>query len=161
MPKPFRLALTIALLIVCADQATKQLAAALLEYGIPIPIFTGFNLTLLHNTGAAFSFLHDAAGWQRWFFTGIAFVVSIGILFWLRALDPTERWGPAALALILGGAIGNLVDRVLLGYVIDFIQLYYGRWSWPAFNVADSAISIGAVMLLLRGPRYPERKTAD
>ncbi len=144
--------LGLALVVVVLDQATKLAAAAWLEYGVPLAVLPGFNLTLLHNTGAAFSLFHDQSGWQRWFFAGIALIVGIVVVLWLNRLDRRERWAPFALALILGGAAGNLIDRLYLGYVIDFIQIYYDRWAWPAFNVADSAISVGAVMLILRGP---------
>ncbi|MDG4604451.1 MAG: signal peptidase II, partial [Candidatus Contendobacter sp.] len=108
-----------------------------------------FNLLLTYNTGAAFSFLADAGGWQRWFFLGLGLMVSIGLLIWLGRLKPAEKRLAAALALILGGAVGNLIDRIWLGQVIDFIQLYYDRWYWPAFNIADSAITLGAVLLVL------------
>ncbi|MGE0484815.1 MAG: signal peptidase II [Gammaproteobacteria bacterium] len=145
--------LGIAVVIAVLDQLTKSLASHFLSYGVPRAVVPGFNLTLLHNTGAAFSLFHDQPGWQRWFFIVIAVVVGGGVAWWLTRLEPGQRWAPLALALVLGGACGNLVDRVLLGYVVDFIQVYYQRWSWPAFNVADSAISVGAVMLILRGPR--------
>lgn len=145
--------LALACLVCVVDQFTKQLATAALEYAVPRPVLPGFNLTLLHNTGAAFSLFHDQAGWQRWFFATIAIVVGAVVVWWLARLAPGQRWAPLALALVLGGACGNLVDRLLLGYVVDFIQVYYRDWYWPAFNVADSAISVGAVMLVLRGPR--------
>ncbi|MBS1247875.1 MAG: signal peptidase Aspartic peptidase family, partial [Proteobacteria bacterium] len=93
--------------------------------------------------------LADAGGWQRWFFLGLGVAVSIGLMVWLGRLKPGEKWLAMALALILGGAVGNLIDRAWLGQVIDFIQLYYDRWYWPAFNIADSAITIGAVLLVL------------
>lgn len=145
--------LAVALAICVLDQLTKQLASAYLDYAIPQAVLPGFNLTLLHNTGAAFSLFHDQAGWQRWFFATIAVVVSAAVVWWMARLEPGQAWAPLALALVLGGACGNLVDRVLLGYVVDFVQIYYERWSWPAFNVADAAISVGAVMLIVRGPR--------
>ena len=147
--------LGVAFLVAVLDQATKFLASSYLSYGVPRPVLPGFNLTLLHNTGAAFSLFHDQPGWQRWLFIAIAVVVGSGVAWWLTRLEPGQRWAPLALALVLGGACGNLVDRVLLGHVVDFIQVYYHQWSWPAFNVADSAISVGAVMLILRGPRAP------
>ena len=146
--------LAVALVIGVADQVTKYCATSYLEYAIPMAVFPGFNLTLLHNTGAAFSLFHDQAGWQRWLFSAIAAIVAVIVVIWMAKLDRRQRWAPLALALILGGAIGNLVDRLYLGYVVDFIQLYYQRWSWPAFNIADSAISVGAVMLIVRGPGY-------
>ena len=140
----------ITLLVLILDQWTKQMASAKLIYGERIAVIPDyFNITLLHNPGAAFSFLSDAGGWQRWFFTSVAFVVSIALIVWLARLPKYNRWLAIALTLILGGAIGNLWDRVLLGYVVDFIQVYYQEWYWPAFNIADSAISIGAVMLLI------------
>ncbi len=146
----FALAVTLCVL----DQLMKYFAGAHLTYGVPHPVMPGFNLTLLYNTGAAFSLFDDASGWQRWFFTGITVVIGVGIVFWLTTIGADERWAPAALALILGGALGNLIDRIYLGYVVDFIQIYYDRWSWPAFNLADSAICVGAVMLIVRGPHY-------
>jgi signal peptidase II len=142
-----------ALAVCVLDQVTKQLASGMLDYGVPQAVLPGFNLTLLHNTGAAFSLLHEASGWQRWFLAGVALLVGGVVIVWMAALDAAQRWVPLALALILGGAVGNLVDRLLLGYVVDFVQIYYERWSWPAFNVADAAITVGALMLILHGPR--------
>ena len=153
--------LGLALGICLLDQGVKTLAGAYLTYGIPVPMLPGFNLTLLHNTGAAFSLLDDASGWQRWFFSGVAIVVGIGVAFWLSTMDASQRWAPLALALILGGAFGNLIDRLVLGYVVDFIDVYYDRWSWPAFNVADAAISVGAVMLIIRGPHSRTSPSTD
>jgi signal peptidase II len=136
-------------LLVALDLATKALASHYLTLYRPLPVLPGFNLTLMHNSGAAFSFLSTASGWQRWFFSGIAAVVSVVLVIWLRRLDRSQTWLAVALALVLSGALGNLWDRLTLGYVVDFIQIYYEQWSWPAFNVADSAISIGAVMLVI------------
>ena len=141
--------LILSVVVLLLDQLTKFLASHFLVYGDPLAIMPSFNLTLLHNTGAAFSFLSDAGGWQRWFFSILALVVSIGLVIWMRKLRDHETWLAVALALILGGAVGNLVDRLLFGYVVDFIQVYYYRWYFPAFNVADSAISIGVAVLLL------------
>lgn len=152
--------LGLALAICIADQVTKAWASAALGYGTPLPVVPGFNLTLLHNTGAAFSLLAGQDGWQRWLFTGIAVLVAVVVVAWLWLMDARERWVPTALALILGGAAGNLIDRVNLGYVVDFIQLYYEAWSWPAFNLADSAICVGAVMLIIRGPGSRLREDA-
>ena len=135
--------------VIVLDQATKFLAETLLTFHQPVPVLPSFNLLLTYNTGAAFSFLAGAGGWQRWFFLGLGLLVSIGLIVWLRRLQPAEKRLAAALALILGGAIGNVIDRAWLGQVIDFIQLYYQRWYWPAFNVADSAITVGAVLLVL------------
>jgi signal peptidase II len=137
--------------VVALDQGTKYLASTLLTYQVPVAVMPSFNLTLLHNTGAAFSFLHDASGWQRWFFIALAIVVSVVIVGWLRRLGVRQVWVAVSLSLILGGAVGNLVDRIYLGYVVDFIQLYYERWYWPAFNIADSAITVGAAILIVDG----------
>ena len=153
--------LFIAVAIVCLDQLTKQLADNMLTYGEPLAILPNFNFTLLYNKGAAFSFLNSAGGWQRWFFTIVALVVSAVIVFWLKAAGEEQRWTPAGLVLILGGAIGNVIDRVVFGHVIDFIQVYYGTFYWPAFNVADSAICVGAAILLLSGWLVKPQKAAD
>ncbi|HRX70344.1 MAG: lipoprotein signal peptidase [Candidatus Competibacteraceae bacterium] len=139
----------LSLLVIVLDQATKYLAETLLVMHQPVPVIPFFNLMLTYNTGAAFSFLADAGGWQRWFFLGLGMLVSIGLVIWLTRLKPQEKWLAVALALILGGAIGNLIDRAWLGQVIDFIQIYYDRWYWPAFNIADSAITAGAVLLIV------------
>ena len=110
------------------------------------------DLVRLHNTGAAFSFLADASGWQNWLFTGVAVVVSIAILWWLLTLPRSGRRGLAlGLALVLGGAIGNVIDRTLYGYVVDFILFHYEAWSYPAFNIADSAITVGVVLIIYDG----------
>ena len=143
--------LGLALLVLALDQATKLWAAAALDYGVPVAVLPFFNLTLVHNTGAAFSFLADAGGWQRAFFIVLSSVVSVVLIAWLRRLPPASRLLGVALALVLGGAVGNLVDRVAYGYVIDFVDLHAGGWHWPAFNVADSAISCGVVLLLVDG----------
>lgn len=114
-----------------------------------------FNLTLVFNPGAAFSFLGDAGGWQRWLFTAVAVVVSIVLSIWLSRLTP-ERWLlGVALALLIGGAVGNLIDRLWLGQVIDFLDLHWQGWHWPAFNLADSAITLGVVLLLWAEYRQP------
>lgn len=141
--------LWLSVVVIALDQATKFLASSLLDFGVPVPVLPLFNLTLAHNTGAAFSFLADASGWQRWFFVGIAVLVSGGIIVWLRKLPQSEAWVAVSLALILGGAIGNVIDRVVHGYVVDFIDVYYGAWHWPAFNIADSAITVGVAILLI------------
>ncbi len=146
----------LSVLVVVLDQATKYLAETLLVMHQPVPIWSWFNLMLTYNTGAAFSFLADAGGWQRWFFLGLGCAVSIGLVVWLMRLKPGEKGLAVALALILGGAIGNLIDRAWLGQVIDFIQLYYDRWYWPAFNIADSAITVGAILLVVDS-LWPQR----
>ena len=150
----------LAVVIVIVDQLTKYIASASLEMFQPVAVMPMFNWTLMHNTGAAFSFLADAGGWQRWFFATIAVVVSVVIVLWLKRLEQHEKWHAIALALILGGAVGNVIDRIWLGYVVDFIQVYYQQWYWPAFNIADSAISIGVVMIIIDSLReyLSERK---
>jgi signal peptidase II len=141
--------LWISVVVIVLDQLTKVIATQTLQMHQPVAVFPLFNFTLAHNTGAAFSFLSDAGGWQRWFFTVIAVVVGAVIVVWLKRLRGDQVWLSIALTLILGGAIGNVWDRVTLGYVIDFLDFYYGDWHWPAFNVADSAITVGAVMLVI------------
>lgn len=141
--------LIVALLVVVLDQLSKWQASLRLEFGLPNPVFGGFNLTLMHNPGAAFSLFATGDGWQRWLFTGIALVVSLWLLRMLVLAPAGARWLPASLMLVMGGALGNLWDRLALGYVIDFIQICYASWCFPAFNIADSAITVGAVMLVL------------
>ena len=138
----------IVLVSVVADQFTKISASRALALHEQIPVFAGFNITLAHNYGAAFSFLNVPGGGQRWILTGISAVVSIMLIVWLLRLSKSEKWLGIALALILGGAIGNLIDRAMQGYVVDFIQVYYDRWYFPSFNIADSAIFCGTVLLL-------------
>lgn len=143
--------LWLAVLVVGLDQVTKIAADYWLEYHDPVPLVPFFNLMLSYNTGAAFSFLSDAGGWQRWFFVVLALGVSTVIVLWMYRLPTEQRWTAAALALVLGGAIGNVVDRVLYGHVIDFLDFYVGNWHWPTFNVADSAITVGVAILILDG----------
>lgn len=138
----------LALVLIALDQWTKITATEQLIYAQPVRVTSFFNFTLLHNTGAAFSFLSDAGGWQRWFFGIIAAVVSVVLTVWIARLGSAKRWEACALALVLSGAIGNLYDRIAYGYVVDFIALHYEGYAWPAFNIADSAICIGAAMLL-------------
>ncbi len=141
--------LWLTLIVTVLDQGAKYLASTQLEYAVPLPMMPSFNLTLLHNTGAAFSFLSDAGGWQRWMFIGLAILVTVVIVMWLRKLDARNWVAAMALALVLGGAIGNLIDRLRLGYVVDFVQLYYESWYFAAFNIADSAITAGAALLII------------
>ena len=141
--------LTLSFVIIIIDQLTKFYVAQELILYHPIHIIPGFNLTLMHNTGAAFSFLSQAGGWQRWFFIGLTSVISLAIVIWMYGVPSNRRWLLFALAFVLGGALGNLWDRVTLGYVVDFIEVYYKDMYWPAFNVADSAITIGAIMLII------------
>ena len=141
--------LWITVVVLLLDQGTKLLADSSMALYDPIELLPSLALTKAYNTGAAFSFLGDASGWQRWFFSGLAVVVCGVLLVWLRRLHAREWRTALALTLILGGAIGNLIDRLLYGHVIDFIDVYYKTWHWPTFNVADSAISIGAALLVL------------
>jgi signal peptidase II len=141
--------LWISLLVVALDQATKQIAESQLTPHQTVNLLPYFDWYLTYNTGAAFSFLANAGGWQRWLFTVIAVVISLVIVQWIRKLPPEETLTAVSLSLILGGAIGNLIDRVYLGHVIDYIQIWLGSYPWPAFNIADAAIFVGAVMLIL------------
>jgi signal peptidase II len=147
--------LWLAVVVVIADQGTKLLAEQLLVAHEPVAVLPFFNFYLTYNTGAAFSFLRDAGGWQRWLFATLSIGVSGFIVIWLSRLPRGNGWLACALALVLGGAVGNLLDRLLRtdGGVVDFIDVYYGTWHWPAFNIADSAISIGAVILVLSAIR--------
>jgi signal peptidase II len=144
-------------LVLALDQLTKQLASSYLNYAEPVAVMPLFNLTLMHNSGAAFSFLAQAGGWQRWFFAAIALLVSTGIIIWLKRLGRDRHWEALALALVLGGAIGNVWDRILLGYVVDFLDFYYDGWHWPAFNIADIAISVGAAILIIDSLRTQKK----
>ncbi len=141
-------ALAIALVVIVADQLTKFVATASLAQG-PVEFLPFLNFALVHNTGAAFGFLSTAGGWQKFFFIGIAALATIVIVFMLRKLSRRDWFMQLSLSLILGGALGNLMDRLIHGYVIDFIDFYLGTWHFWTFNVADAAISIGAVMLVL------------
>lgn len=140
--------LGLALLIFMIDQLTKVLILGSFEHGQAKTITSFFNLVRVHNSGAAFSFLADASGWQRWFFTAIAVAATILILYLLRA-HPTQKLFCFALACVLGGAVGNAVDRLLHGHVIDFLDFHWAGWHFPAFNVADSSITLGAACLIL------------
>lgn len=147
--------LWITLLVIILDQLTKSAASQWLAFNQARPVFPGFNLTLVHNSGAAFSFLRDAGGWQRYFFIVLTTGISAILFVWLLRLPARRALLACALALILGGAVGNLWDRLQYGYVIDFIEVYYGKWSWPVFNVADSAITVGALLLILDAFKKP------
>lgn len=139
------------LILVAADQALKQWVAATFELGERLRLIEGIYVTRAHNTGAAFSLLHDEGGWQRWFFVVLAVAVSVGIVLWLQQRRTAPALLRAGLVLILAGALGNLIDRVCWGYVIDFVLVYLGTWPFPAFNLADSAITVGAVLVVLDG----------
>ncbi len=141
--------LWLSLLAIILDQASKLAIAGSMHLYQSIQIMPYFNLTYVHNTGAAFSFLSDAGGWQRWFFAGLALLISVVIAVWLARLKQHETLLAIALALVLGGAIGNLIDRLAYGYVIDFLDVYYQTWHWPAFNIADSAITLGVILMLV------------
>jgi signal peptidase II len=144
-------------LVIGLDQLSKWLAASLLVPYQRVPVLPSFNLTLMYNTGAAFSFLADAGGWQRWFFLLLSLAISVALVIWISRLKRGQTLLAIALSLILGGAIGNLIDRVVYGYVIDFLDFYYyAAWPhwlagrpWPAFNLADSAITVGVVLLVI------------
>ena len=140
--------LGIALLVLLIDQFTKVLVLGAFQLGDSTPVTSFFNLVRVHNHGAAFSFLAAAGGWQRWFFTGIGVVATLFMLWMLRS-HAGQTLFCLAISLVLGGAVGNVVDRLLHGYVIDFLDFFWGRWHFPAFNMADSAITLGAALLIL------------
>jgi len=159
---PFALWLVLAATIVGADQLTKAAIVRWVALYDKIPITPWFNITHHQNTGAAFSFLADAGGWQRWFFTGLAAAVSVVIAVWLFRVRAQRQWVlSCGLALVLGGALGNLIDRVRLGFVTDFIQVIIVNWPFPSFNVADAAISVGAVLLIIDSLFFSGRTQAD
>lgn len=152
-PKPNALSwLWLSAAVIAFDQSTKWLALSALQPYVPHAVIPGLlNWTLAFNTGAAFSFLAEADGWQRWFFAGLAVVVSAVLAMWLARTGRRDWRSALPLALVVGGALGNLIDRLRLGHVVDFIQVYWQQWAWPAFNLADSAISVGAVLLIAFG----------
>jgi signal peptidase II len=150
--------LWLSIFVVALDQTAKATAELLLAPYRPVPVAPFFNLTLMYNEGAAFSFLAGAGGWQRWAFAGFALLMTVALAVWLLRLKVHERLTAAAIALIIGGAVGNLIDRLITGRVVDFLDFYYGRWHWPAFNVADSAITIGVALLLLASLRSESAK---
>jgi len=158
-PSAYWLLLTLAVVII--DQYTKRIITARFELFDRVPVMPYFDLVRLHNTGAAFSFLANASGWQNWFFTGVALLVSVVILWWFFRQPPDRIVVPLGLVLVLGGAIGNLIDRVQQGYVVDFFLFYYERWSFPAFNIADSAITLGVILLLFDGFFLEGRRPQD
>ena len=149
-----RARLALAALVLVLDQASKLAVLRLIEPYQTIPVVPGFNLTLAFNRGASFSFLADAGGWQKFFFTALAFAVS-GWLGWQMLRGGQSRMMNLAGALIIGGALGNVIDRLIHGHVIDFIQVYYQHYYWPAFNLADSAICLGAALMVLDSFRQP------
>lgn len=144
--------LLLSLTVFLADQATKEVALRALSPYEPVAVIPGLlNWTLAFNTGAAFSFLADAGGWQRWLFTALAIGVSAILAVWLARTPRTDWRNALPLSLVIGGAIGNLIDRLRHGQVTDFIDVYFGQWHFPAFNIADSAICVGAVLLVAAG----------
>nr|WP_141638512.1 signal peptidase II [Halomonas sp. KM-1] len=147
MSKPLRW-LWLAFAVVLLDLGTKALMSSVLNYGQPVEVLPFFNLTLLHNTGAAFSFLAGHPGWQRWFFAIIAVGATVGLTIWMSRLKADEKLLGASLALIIGGALGNLYDRLVHGYVVDFLSFHVAGWYYPAFNVADIGITLGAIGLI-------------
>lgn len=143
----------LSIIIIILDQFSKYYVSYNMYLGESIKVIPFLNLTLAHNRGSAFSFLDQAGGWQLWFFTGVAVLICVVIGYWLSKLPRQQHWTACALSLIFGGALGNVFDRMLHGYVIDFIDFYIGNWHWPIFNVADSAIVIGVLMLILEALR--------
>lgn len=140
--------LWLTLLCLIVDQVSKHQVVSSMELYESIKVFSFFNITYVHNLGAAFSFLADQGGWQRWFFTAVAAIASIVFIVWLAKTPKEQKLLSIAFALLLSGALGNLIDRVLFGYVIDFLDVYIGSYRWPAFNVADSMIFIGAGLMI-------------
>ncbi|GGB02517.1 signal peptidase II [Agarivorans gilvus] len=152
--------LWLSVLVFALDQLTKLAIAKTFDLYESVAITPFFNLVSVRNYGAAFSFLSDAGGWQRWFFTAIAVVVSALLLWWMKKTPAEQKLPAIAYALVLGGAIGNVFDRIVFGYVIDFLDFYVGSYHWPSFNIADSAICIGAVLLVLDSFLSPKAKDA-
>jgi signal peptidase II len=158
--------LLLSVLVVLADQASKYYISQHLGEFERVTLLPVLDITHMHNVGAAFSFLASASGWQRWVFIGLAGVVSVGIIVWLlRLKERAQGLLACGLALVLGGALGNVIDRIRLGYVIDFIHFHWDRAYFPAFNVADSAITVGAACLLLdalfEGKRKPDANSTS
>lgn len=156
--------LWVSAIVIVLDQATKFVIEQQFDLYQSLPVTSFFNLTLAYNTGAAFSMFAHHSGWQRWMLMAIALAASAFLLQWLRQLDRTEKWQSLAISLILGGAIGNLIDRAIYGHVIDFLDFYWHQYHYPAFNLADSAITVGAIMLGLsllgfKAVKQPNAKT--
>ncbi len=147
--------------VLLLDQATKYWASLSLELYFPNKITSFFNLTLMHNEGVAFSILADQSGWQRYFIAVVASLIVLWLLYWLRYNRSSLKLQNTALVLVIGGALGNIVDRIWLGYVVDFIELHYNGYYWPAFNVADSAIFLGAVLLIIDAFKNKESNNID
>jgi signal peptidase II len=151
----------LALILLVLDQWTKGIADTRLAYGVPVPVLPVLDITLVYNRGAAFSFLSQAGGWQRWLFTAISSLMSIVLIVWIYRLKPAQWITGVGLSMVLAGALGNLYDRITLGYVIDFISAHYQGRYFPAFNLADSAITVGAGFLILDMWRESRQGTND
>ena len=147
-------------MVIGLDQVTKLIADSQLPFQKLVNVIPYFDWYRTYNTGAAFSFLAEAGGWQRWFFAITSIIISAVIVVWLNKLEKDDNLTAISLCLILGGAIGNLIDRIYLGYVIDYIQVWLGSYPWPAFNVADAAISVGAAILIISSFVSPQSKTS-
>ncbi len=148
----------LSLIIILLDQLSKYIAVDIIPLYESIEVLPFFNWTLLYNEGAAFSFLSDQGGWQRWFFIILSTIVTTVLAIWLFRLKDDEQSIALSLSLIIGGAIGNLIDRVLLGHVVDFIHLHYQEYYWPAFNVADSAITVGVVIMIVDSLFFAQKR---
>ena len=149
--------LWLSVVVLMLDQVSKWLAERFLSFYEPVPVMPGFNWMLAYNKGAAFSFLATGGGWQHYLFGLLAAVVSVGLVIWMRRMAVHEKISAIGAALIIGGAIGNLIDRVLWGHVIDFIDWYIGRYHWPTFNLADAAITVGCVLMIFDAWRSESR----
>ncbi|MDE3274258.1 signal peptidase II [Pseudoalteromonas sp. G4] len=151
--------LVLSIFLLALDQISKWVVSTEMSLYQTIDILPVFNFTYVHNYGAAFSFLSEAGGWQKYFFSTIAVTISVLLIYWLKKLPATNKLLCSAYALVLAGAIGNLIDRLVHGYVIDFLHVYYQQYDFPVFNIADVAISIGAALLLLDA--FFEQKESD
>ena len=150
------LLMAIMLVLIGLDQWTKHLASSLLQYNRPVMVLPVLDWTLLHNKGAAFSFLSNAGGWQRWFFTAVSIIASVVFFIWLLRL-PKQQWLVRySLSFIIAGAVGNVIDRMQFGYVVDFISVHWQQYYFPAFNIADMAITGGAMLMILDLFLHPE-----
>jgi len=153
--------LWVSVAVIALDQLTKGWASSSLDYAVPLVITSFFNINLAHNTGAAFSFLDGAGGWQRWMFIGLAIGVSGLLTQWLRKTSRHEKAQAYGLVLIIGGALGNAFDRIVYGHVVDFLQFHYAGYAFPTFNVADSAIFCGAVLLIWESFRAEQNNKVE
>jgi len=149
--------LYLSFIIIGLDQLSKYIAVNNLNPYEPVPFFRGFNWMLAYNRGAAFSFLDSAGGWQQWVFNGIAFIVSLVLIRWMAMMKTQEKWLAIACSFIIGGAIGNVIDRLIQAKVTDFIDWYYGQYHWPTFNIADSFIFLGAALFIFDTWIHPQQ----